>query len=291
MNPEMISVSGLALMFVLGLRHGLDPDHIACIDNLTWRAMDGSCIADHANPSAHHARHYSGGQRNGSPLRSEMAPWVGTLFALGHGLLVTAIAVGVNHFSRLFQVPNGVVSVCSWVPTALLVLVGMLNLQQLRTGDAAYRPSGWKMRLLPQRLREHNSPLAIITIGVLFATVFDTATQASAWGYVAASEGGMLAAAAAGLIFTAGMIITDTADGRLLCHVIRRAGSGELSRRYRRGLGWLIVALSFGVAGYNVLKQFVPAIELDERAYSFVGAALLATVALLWVWVWVNRAR
>ena len=35
MQAELISYSGLVLMFVLGLRHGLDPDHIACIDGLT----------------------------------------------------------------------------------------------------------------------------------------------------------------------------------------------------------------------------------------------------------------
>ena len=66
-------------MLVLGLRHGLDPDHIACIDRLTWRAMQ-------------HGRHHG--------------PWVGTLFAIGHGLLVTIVAVvfsevgQVNYFSQ-----------------------------------------------------------------------------------------------------------------------------------------------------------------------------------------------
>ena len=35
MSAEWLSVSGLVLMFALGLRHGLDPDHIACIDGLT----------------------------------------------------------------------------------------------------------------------------------------------------------------------------------------------------------------------------------------------------------------
>lgn len=56
---ETLSTSGLVLMFVLGLRHGLDPDHIACVDGLTWRAL---------NRAQH--RH---------------APWIGTLFAIGHG--------------------------------------------------------------------------------------------------------------------------------------------------------------------------------------------------------------
>ena len=35
MKSEIVSTSGLLLMLVLGLRHGLDPDHIACIDGLT----------------------------------------------------------------------------------------------------------------------------------------------------------------------------------------------------------------------------------------------------------------
>ena len=63
METELLSFSGLVLMFVLGLRHGLDPDHIACIDGLTWRALN------HEHQHAH---------------------WIGTLFAIGHGLLVTS---------------------------------------------------------------------------------------------------------------------------------------------------------------------------------------------------------
>lgn len=37
-NAELYSWSGLGLLFVLGLRHGFDPDHIAVIDGLTLRA-------------------------------------------------------------------------------------------------------------------------------------------------------------------------------------------------------------------------------------------------------------
>ena len=58
MDADLISFSGIMLMFVLGLRHGLDPDHIACIDGLTWRTLD------------HDHNH-------------RLAPWVGTLFAVG----------------------------------------------------------------------------------------------------------------------------------------------------------------------------------------------------------------
>ena len=264
MDADLISFSGIMLMFVLGLRHGLDPDHIACIDGLTWRTLDHN---------------------------HDLAPWVGTLFAIGHGLLVTGIAVGVNQLSRGIHVPDTAVTVFGWIPTLLLLLVGTLNVRQLLVPGHAYQPTGWKLRLIPRRLRNHSNPLAIVLIGVLFATVFDTATQASAWGYVATNSGGILAAAGAGLVFTLGMIITDTLDGRLLCRIVRRADGEAAGRRYRRTLGWLIVALSYGVAGYNIGKALVPAIELGEVGYSTVGASLLAIVVLMWAWTYRTKLQ
>jgi high-affinity nickel-transport protein len=257
MSAEMVSVSGLLLMFVLGLRHGLDPDHIACIDGLTWRTLDRD---------------------------KRLAPWVGTLFAIGHGLLVTTIAVGVSKLSHAMSVPQQVTDIFNWVPTVLLFIVGSLNLQQLLGAGGAYQPTGWKLRIIPRQLRNHSSPVAIVLVGVLFATVFDTATQASAWGYVATNNGGSSAALAAGLVFTFGMALTDTLDGRLLCRIARRTDGAEMSRRYRRILGWLIVGLSYGVASYNVAKALIPAVELDEMAYSLVGLSLLLVVFIMWAW-------
>ena len=263
MDAELLSFSGLVLMFVLGLRHGLDPDHIACIDGLTWRALN------HEQQHAH---------------------WIGTLFAIGHGLLVTAIAVGVSQFTRTLAVPDAVVTVFGWIPTALLLLVGTLNLRLLMRKDPSYVPTGWKLRLIPQRLRNHSSPWAVVVIGVLFATVFDTATQASAWGYVASNKGGgLIAAFLAGIVFTLGMIITDTLDGRLICRISRGTDGQTAGRRYRRTLGWLIVAISYGVAAYNVGKALMPAIELDEVAFSVTGFALMAVMFVIWAWVWNSR--
>lgn len=264
MDAELISFSGLVLMFVLGLRHGLDPDHIACIDGLTWQALN------------HDHKH---------------AKWIGTLFAIGHGLLVTVIAVTVSQLTRKVEVANGVVMVFEWVPTLLLLLVGTLNLRLLLKAQQGYQPTGWKMRLIPARLRNNGSPLAVIAIGVLFATVFDTATQASAWGYVASNKGGgLLAALAAGLVFTTGMVITDTLDGRLICHVSRSSQAATAGPRYRRILGWLIVAISFGVAFYNIGKALLPNIELDDLAFTLTGAALIVLMALIWALMVYKRA-
>jgi high-affinity nickel permease len=89
MQSEIASASGLLLMLVLGLRHGLDPDHVACIDGLTWRAMQ-------------HGRHHS--------------PWVGTLFAIGHGLLVTMVAVVFSQVGRVVEVATGRGSLTGCLP-------------------------------------------------------------------------------------------------------------------------------------------------------------------------------
>jgi hypothetical protein len=66
--------AGLALMRVLGLGHGLDPDHIACIDGLTWRAPG---TADAGRPGARaqrgrfrRSRSPAGRPRASSPARS-----------------------------------------------------------------------------------------------------------------------------------------------------------------------------------------------------------------------------
>jgi len=183
-----------------------------------------------------------------------------------------------------------VVTIFGWIPTALLLLVGALNLRLLMSKDPAYVPTGWKLKLIPRRLRNHSSPWAVIVIGVLFATVFDTATQASAWGYVASNKGGgSLAALLAGLVFTSGMIITDTLDGRLICRINRGTDGQAAGRRFRRALGWLIVAISFGVAAYNIGKAWIPAMELDDAAFSFTGGALIAVMFVVWAWVWQSR--
>lgn len=258
MDNEIISFTGLILMFALGLRHGLDPDHIACIDGLTWRAI---------NQETKHAH------------------WIGTLFALGHGLLVTTIAAGVSQVAHEVAVPDTVVNILNWVPTALLLVVGSLNLRMLIVRDRAYKPTGWKFRLIPKRLKNNNSPWAVVIIGILFATVFDTATQASAWGYVASNNGGLIEALAAGLVFTSGMVITDTLDGHLICHVSRSSNADNLGARYRKILGWMIVIISFGVAGYNILSAIVPKLELDEIAFSLAGGGLIAIMLFLLAWL------
>jgi high-affinity nickel-transport protein len=58
-------------------------------------------------------------------------PWVGTLFAIGHGLLVTIVAFVFSEVGRAVEVSSTLAELFDWAPTALLLLVAFLNVRQL----------------------------------------------------------------------------------------------------------------------------------------------------------------
>src|SRR5260364_87875 len=61
----------LSLAFALGARHGLDPDHLIAIDNLT---------------------------RYNASRRPLLARWCGFFFAMGHGMVVACAALLFSRF-------------------------------------------------------------------------------------------------------------------------------------------------------------------------------------------------
>lgn len=264
MSLEFIGLSGAALMLGLGLRHGLDPDHIALIDSLALQAMD---------------------------KRPRMAPWVGTWFALGHGAVVTLIAVFVSLTAQRVHLSAAWTQFTEWVPVALLLLIGITNLRALLAGQSQSASARLRMGIVPAALRGTTHPLGVFIVGALFAAIFDTITQAAAWGYVATQQDGLPAALLSGGLFTLGMLITDTVDSRLLCRVLRNA-TPEIMARYRRRLAWLVVNMSFAVVAYVLLSTAFPVLALSEAVYSSVGLAMVAIMAgfYLWLW-WLGRPR
>ncbi|MBA3580849.1 MAG: nickel permease [Gammaproteobacteria bacterium] len=253
-NYLIFDITGFTLMFMLGLRHGLDPDHIAIIDNMVIRIHD---------------------------QRPSLARWVGTLFAIGHGLVVTCIAVLVSLLSTKFSIPQNISVILEWVPVLLLLLVGTLNLVQLLKGNYV-SPQGWRSHFIPQKLRDGTSALSVLLVGVLFATVFDTATQAAAWGYAASVNHGVWGALVIGLIFSAGMIITDTIDSNIVCGILARATDATTIKTYRTFLGWFIVAMSFGVAGYAILSAFNSSFELSDDQKSILGVIFMLLALMMY---------
>lgn len=246
----MIDPAALGLVFLLGLRHGLDPDHIAVVDNLTFRAVEA---------------------------RSPLAPWTGTLFALGHSLSVAAVACGVSLLSGALTVPRWVGPGFDVAVVVLLVLVGVLNLRAL-LGDEAYRPVGWRQGLVPERLRRTTSPPGVLAVGAIFGLVFDTVTQAAAWGAAASAGGGLTGALLVAGVFAAGMVLTDTADSWIVARLLGSGGEPARVGRYRRGVGWLIVGLSFGMAAYALAGLIAPAALLQDPWPTVLGAGLAALV-------------
>ncbi len=252
MSPDIFGGVGLGLAFSLGLRHGLDPDHVAVIDNITFRVADKP---------------------------SRLAPWVGTLFALGHSLSVLAVAMGASLLSTWFQWPEGIGEAMDWIVIALLLCVAWLNLRGLQS-QGPYTPSGWRQHILPKRWQAASSPLAIVAVGMAFGLVFDTATQAGAWGLAAGAVDGVRGAAIVAGVFAIGMIATDTLDSLIVAHLLRKGQDRAPVRRYRRGIGWLIVALSLGMAGYALLTKFRAVAALSDQAFTLCGAAMAFVVVM-----------
>jgi high-affinity nickel-transport protein len=249
--------SGILLMLILGLRHGFDPDHIAIIDGVSVRYATTK------------------------PL---LAKYTGTLFAIGHGTVVTCIAVMISRFSHSLNFPKGVWDVLDWMPGVLLLLVGFLNLRMLKAKQK-YSPKGWKMFFLPAKLKNSSHPFAIVLMGILFAMVFDTNTQAAAWAYTATSHLSTANALILGGSFSFGMIITDTLDSRILYTLMLRSANNDSVLNYRRNLGWIIVYISFIVGGYKILSRLIPAIELQEIVLTFIGIAFFILMTCFYVFI------
>lgn len=257
MIDSTFAVPTLGLMFVLGLRHGLDPDHVAVIDNIVFRMVEE---------------------------RPRLSPWTGTLFALGHSLAVASVAIGVSLFAHWIVVPSWTALLVDTMVIALLILVGTLNLAALlRHRD--YAPVGWRAGLVPRSLRSSTHPAAVVAIGMVFGLVFDTAAQAAAWGAAATTRGGPAAAAGIALAFTVGMVLADTLDSQIVSRLLRSSqgagrGAGSSVMRYRRGVGWLIVGLSYGMAMFAAFEAAGYAVAIDDRTFTAIGVGAATLVAL-----------
>jgi high-affinity nickel-transport protein len=259
---DWFSLESTVLLFVLGLRHGLDPDHIALIDNITLKCVEEK-------------RGYS--------------RWVGTFFALGHGLTVTLISVLISSFSTQLNGSKSLFTYTEWLPTILLIVVGCANLHQLlKMPDKA--PSS-RLALIPKRWNIQSKPLFIVFVGMVFAMVFDTTTQAAAWGYAASSPLNLTGALILGVIFTMGMLLSDTIDSSLVNALLKKGLSIKSLTNYRRKLGWIIVILSFTVAGYQLLLSIKPTLEISESYKLMFGLSFVAFVLFNYLYLFLKTKQ
>jgi len=172
----------MALVFLLGLRHGFDPDHLVAIDGLT---------------------------------RSNRSQWNGLFFSLGHGVVVTLVGVAVAIVATEWQAPGWLRELGACISIGVLVVLGVANLTLLFRTPAG-RPvplAGIRSRWFAAQLARSSHPVFVASIGAAFALSFDTITHAAAFSLTGAALAGWLFATLLGLVFTLGMVLVDALNG------------------------------------------------------------------------------
>ncbi len=251
---------GLTLIvFALGLKHGIDPDHLATIDGLT---------------------------RFNAELRPRLARWCGCLFSLGHGVVVTLVAGLVGALATEWSPPEWLEPLGAWISIAFLLALGIANLAAVWRTPAGemVQPGGIKSRWLG-RYVQSGEPLMIASIGALFALSFDTWSLAALFALTAANVAG--AGLALGFVFTAGMMVADGVNGLCVARLLRTADAR--ARVASRVMGIAIAVLSFAVAALGLARMFAPQFAGDVDA-SLLGAGVIATLlASFAIALWLSR--
>lgn len=249
----MIGVSALAV-FMLGLRHGADPDHLAAIDNVTRNSYERTPI---------------------------LSRFVGTMFASGHSVMILSISALVGFVGARFASHGALLELIgTWVSIAVLVLIGILNVRQLIDGTYTDGIRGAKTRLLPRRLREGTSAWLALPIGLLFGLGFETSSQIASYAIVVGSDRGPLPAVIIGAMFCLGMLVTDTLDSVIVHRLIAYRGD-RLPRVMRVWLG-SVTALAFAVAGYETAQVLGWRSPIDDLA---VSGILVGTICAVFAYV------
>src|ERR1700749_783021 len=217
-QPVLVGTAVLA--YSLGLRHAIDADHIAAIDNVTRKLMQ-----DGLRPAA-----------------------VGFFFALGHSTVVVvasvAVAMTASAISEEMASYREIGGILGTSASALfLFIIAIANLVVLRgvyrafrlaergdlvteeQVDALLHQRGWLARLFRPLFRFVSQSWHLYPIGLLFALGFETASEISLFGLSAqasntVSSWSLLIFPA---LFPAGNTLVDTTDGVLMLGAYRWA--------------------------------------------------------------------
>ena len=245
-----------ALIFLLGMRHGLDADHLAAIDGLT---------------------------RLNQQRRAGVARYCGALFSAGHGAIVLGIAVAVGAVTQCWTPPAWLDALGAWVSITFLLALGAINLHAVLTAAPGKTVPlvSLKGRFLGRflgRLAQARSPLGVAAVGALFALSFDTVTQSVMFAATGAQFGGVIPSVTLGLLFVLGMLVTDGLNGWWMARLIARAD--EMAALASRIMGAAVAGVSLLVAALGISRLVSPAFEAwsDGKELAF-GALLVLSLA------------
>jgi len=268
-HPLLLATGSIAYGF--GLRHAVDADHIAAIDNVTRKLM-------------HEGRR---------PIA------VGLCFSLGHSTVVFAaslvIALTVSSLQERFPelievggVLGTLVSVLFLIAIAMINLVVLLSVYRLfrrvRRGNAYAEEQlnvmlsrrGLSARLPRGVFRLVSRSWHIYPLGLLFGLGFDTATEIGLLGISAAEASNALpiwSILVFPALFTAGMSLVDSSDGMLMVGAFGWAFMNPVRKLYYNlaitGISVVVAAL---VGGIEALGLAAEKLGLAGGLWASVGA-------------------
>jgi high-affinity nickel-transport protein len=267
--PALVGTAFLAYAF--GLRHAVDADHIAAIDNVTRKLM----------------------QEGKRPVS------VGLFFSLGHSTVVVlasaAIALAASTLQDRFEALKLVGgTIGTSISATFLFVIAAANFMILRSVYRTFRDvrrggtfveedvdrllaqRGFLGRLFRPLFRIVSRSWHMYPLGVLFGLGFDTATEIGVLGISAAE-------ASKGLpiwsimvfpaLFTAGMSLIDTSDGVLMLGAYGWAFTKPIRKLYYNlTITFVSVLVAVLIGGIEALGLIADRLNLDGPFWLFVGA-------------------
>ncbi len=266
-----IPLAGLGIVaYVFGLRHGVDADHIAAIDNTTRKLM----------------------QEGKKPLT------VGTWFSLGHStiVIIMIIALVISTRAIAISIPslqNVGEIIGTSVSGTFLWIVGLINVvivfgiykiyKELRTSklDAAQleeklNKRGFLNRYFAPLFKIVRKPWQIYPIGVLFGLGFDTASEVA---LIAISVGvGVTSSIPIWMIlvlpfmFTCGMVLVDTTDSITMRMAYGWAFHKPIRKiYYNLTITIISILVAFVIGGVEVLQVLSGELKLSGAFWDWLN--------------------
>jgi high-affinity nickel-transport protein len=280
-RPLLLGAAVLA--FGLGLRHALDADHIAAIDNVTRRLM-------------HEGKRPVG---------------VGLFFSLGHASVVVLATIGAGlaagaFRAQVFEMQRVGSVVGTLVSSLFLLIVAAMNvavfapiwraLKRAREGgsadpDAAPMISGPLSSLMRPLLGRLSHSWMMFPLGFLFGLGFDTATEIGLLSLSAVESAKGLPLTSILVfpaLFTAAMALVDATDSLMMLGVY-----GWATRRPARTLYYnlavtaasVVIAVTIGAVQLVQLSgaRLGEVSELLSSHSETVGGGMALAFALVWI--------
>ncbi|CAB3802586.1 HoxN/HupN/NixA family nickel/cobalt transporter [Pararobbsia alpina] len=298
-HPVLLGTALLAYGF--GLRHAVDADHIAAIDNVTRKLM----------------------QEKKRPVA------VGLFFSLGHSTVVVLVSVAVamtasamqarfDHYKEIGGIVGTLVSALFLFAIALMNLIILRGIyrawRHVRTGgkyveddfDMLLADRGFLARLFRPLFRVITRSWRMYPLGFLFGLGFDTATEIGLLGIAAtqASRGlSPWAIMVFPILFSAGMSLLDTLDGHMMLGAYGWAYLKPIRKIYYNMTITLVsVIVAVVIGGIEALGLLADQLKLQGAVWDSIGTlndnfgtlgyVIIAIFAVSWlVSVLIYRAK